>query len=84
MWKFAPTLSLTQDVSKCEKILEMKKIDFFRSLSTSKSTKMMKNQKSFHVISSIYHIVHLTDREHFLIFPISISLWTALSEMLTS
>ncbi len=34
---------LTQDVSKCEKILEMKTIDFSRSLSISKSTKMMKN-----------------------------------------
>ncbi len=34
---------LTQDVSKCEKNLEMKKIDFSRSLSISKSTIMMKN-----------------------------------------
>ncbi len=33
-------LILTQDVSKCEKILEMKKIDFSRSLSISKSTKI--------------------------------------------
>ncbi len=31
---------LTQDVSKCEKILEMKKIDFSRSLSISKSTNL--------------------------------------------
>ncbi len=38
-----PKGKLTQDVSKCEKILEMKKIDFSRSLSISKSIKMMKN-----------------------------------------
>ncbi len=36
-------LILAQDVSKCEKILEMKKIDFSRSLSISNSTKMVKN-----------------------------------------
>ncbi len=36
-------IHLTQDVSKCEKNLEMKKIDFSRSLSISKSTNMMKN-----------------------------------------
>ncbi len=28
------------------------------------------NKKIFHITSSIYHMVHLTDREHFLIFPI--------------
>ncbi len=34
---------LTQDVSKCEKILEMKKIDFLHYLTISQSSKMMKN-----------------------------------------
>ena len=34
---------LTQDVSKCENILEMKKIDFSRSLPIGKSTRMTKN-----------------------------------------
>ena len=47
-----PSDSLTLDVSKCEKILEMKKEeDFSRSLPISKATKMMKNvlsETSFH------------------------------------
>ena len=74
-------LLLTQDVSKCEKILEMKKIDFSCSLPISKSTKMMKNGAWLFCL--IYHTVHLTDREQFLIFLISFSLWTGLSPVLT-
>ena len=31
----------------------------------------MKNKKSFHLISSIYHTVHLTDGEHFLHFIVT-------------
>ena len=34
-------------------------------------------------ISSSYHIVYLTDREHFLIFPISLSLCMPLSLVMT-
>ncbi len=35
--------TLTQDVSKCEKILELRKIDFLRLLTIGQSSKMMKN-----------------------------------------
>ncbi len=73
--------------SGCQQVWENfgneKKIDFFRSLSKSKSTKTMKNDAWLFCLSSIYHTVHLTGLEHFPMFPISFSLWTGPSEILT-
>ncbi len=58
--------------SGCQQLWENygnEKIDFLCYLTISQSSKMMKN-------GGFYHTIHLTDRGHFLIFPISFFLWT--------